>query len=71
MRNGKFLSEQEIIETMRARIGYKRTQNDLADKLGVSHSYLSELLAGKKKSPGPSILKALGYDPAPHYRKAK
>lgn len=70
MRNGTFKSEQDIIEVVRAKITYRRHQTALAAELGVSRSYLSEFLAGKK-SPGPVILRAIGYDPSPYYRKAE
>ena len=63
-------SVDEIAEALRDRINYKTTQTDLAKQLGISHSHLSEVLGGKKKV-GPVILKALGYDLTPHYRKAK
>ena len=67
-RNGAFQSEQAIRETVRAKIGYRRTQLHLADELGISRSMLSEFLAGKKNA-GPVLLKALGFDPRPHYRR--
>ena len=66
----KFTSEPDIIDRLRDRIGYKRSQTKLAEELGISRSYLCELLAGAKVKPGPEILKALGYDPTPYYRKA-
>ena len=69
MRTGDIQSEDAIVEAIRARIGYRKGQTDVADDLGVSRSYLCEVLSGKKK-PGPVLLKALGYDPLPHYRKA-
>ena len=69
MRNVKTQSQGEIVEALRSRIAYRRGQERLAKELGISRPYLSELLAGKKK-PGPAILKALGYDPTPYYRKA-
>lgn len=65
-----FDSEKAIADVIRARIGYRKPQTALADELGVSRSYLSEVLAGKKK-PGPGLLRALGYDPSPYYRKAE
>jgi hypothetical protein len=71
MRTVKTESAAEIVELLRGRVGYRRRANALARQLGVSHSYLSEVLAGKKL-PGPKLLDALGFDPAPRYaRKSK
>ena len=63
-------SEAEIAEALRARISYRVSQTDLAKELGISHAHLSEVLAGKKR-PGPVVLKAMGYDPAPYYCKVQ
>lgn len=63
-------SADEIAEALRGRISYDTTQIDLAKELGISRSHLCEVLGGKKQL-GPAILKALGYDPTPYYRKAK
>ena len=68
--NVKTQSETEIVEALRERIDYHTTQDAIAKELGISRSYLCEVL-GKKKKVGPVILKALGYDPTPHYRKVK
>lgn len=71
MRNGvNTHSEDEIAEALRDRINYRTTQTDLAKELGISRSYLCELLLGRKKV-GPEVLRKLGYDPTPYYRKAK
>jgi transcriptional regulator with XRE-family HTH domain len=35
-----------------------RTQTEVAEKLGISQSYLSDLLHGKRE-PGPKVLEAL------------
>ena len=64
-------TEAEIVEELRSRVSYRISQTDLADKIGISRSYLSEVLAGKKISIGPRILDALGYDPAPRYAKRR
>lgn len=61
-------SEDEIADALRQRIGYRKTQEDLANELGISRSYLSEILAGKKKV-GHAVLTAMGYDPKPRYMK--
>jgi len=42
-------TEQEVIEYLRNRIGYKYPQTKLAKELGISQSYLSEILSGKKQ----------------------
>jgi antitoxin component HigA of HigAB toxin-antitoxin module len=64
----KTASEPEIVEGLRARIGYRTNQTELAKELGISRSYLNEVLHGKKHL-GAEVLKKLGYDPTPHYRK--
>lgn len=68
MRKRDFVSEADIAEAVRAKIGYRLNQTQLADEIGISRSHLSEFLAGKKK-PGAKLLEALGYDPMPHYRE--
>jgi transcriptional regulator with XRE-family HTH domain len=52
------------------KLGYNFSQKDMAKKLGVSNSYLSDYLAGKREV-GPTILKALGFSVVPRYERAK
>lgn len=66
----KFMTESQIVELARGQIGYGRTQRDLAAEAGVSHGYVSTFLAGRKGI-GPALLKALGFDPQPYYKKIK
>lgn len=68
MRTVKTESVGEIVERLKRRIAYGVSQGDVAQELGVAHSYLSEVLSGKK-TPGPKLIKALGYDPMPRYRR--
>jgi len=68
MRTVKTESALEIVDQLKRRIGYDLQLCALAQELGVSHSYLSEVLAGKK-TPGPKLIRALGYDPTPRYTK--
>lgn len=46
-----------------------RTQKALADELGVSPAYLSDILRGKR-DPGPQVLGALGLERVVAYQKA-
>jgi DNA-binding transcriptional regulator YdaS (Cro superfamily) len=65
---------QDIIQIIRERIG-KGSQRDFAQLLGVSPSYLSDVLKGRRDA-GPKVLAALGlkrvvsYLPAGRSRKA-
>lgn len=67
---GKYVSSREIAEQVKQHVSYKIRQRDIARKLGVSNSYLSDFLAGNREA-GPKILKALGFQTVPYYRKAK
>ncbi len=46
------------------------TQQALARELGISQGYLSQFLAGGRPRPAIGLLRSLGYDPDPYYRKA-
>lgn len=64
----RYATEDDLIDAAKALITYETTQRILAAKWGISPSYLSDFLAGKR-GPGPAILKGLGYAPQPFYRK--
>ncbi len=66
----EYVTSRELAEVVRGRVSYNVTQAMLAKEFGVSQSYLSDFLAGKREA-GPRILKALGYNDTPHYTKAK
>lgn len=63
-----YATDREIAELVKTKIGPKKTQRVLAEELGISEAYLSDFLNGRRNA-GPLILKGLGYDPTPHYRK--
>jgi transcriptional regulator with XRE-family HTH domain len=65
-----YIPLREIADQLRARVGYRNSQTALARELGVSRSYLNEVLAGKK-NPGEVLLAALGFEPHPYYRKTR
>jgi hypothetical protein len=65
-----YRSERDLAELVKAQIGYHKTQTEWAKKAGISRAYLSDFLAGKRGA-GPAILKALGFEPTPYYRKAR
>jgi transcriptional regulator with XRE-family HTH domain len=52
------MSQPEIVQIIRERIG-KGSQRDFAQSLGVSPSYLSDVLKGRRDA-GPKVLAALG-----------
>ena len=54
------MTEKQLIELLKSRIKYNKTQIELAKELGVSRSFLSEVLAGKK-SIGVMIPAKMGY----------
>lgn len=64
-----YLSEQELVEIAKAKIGHK-TQKDWAKASGISQAYLSDFLL-RRRGAGPAILRALGFEPQPYYRKSK
>lgn len=64
----EFKSEAEIVEQLRARISFVFKQKDLAAELSISQAYVSAILIGNRPLPA-RILKKLGYDAKPHYRK--
>ena len=56
--NKKRYSRDEVLEILRKRQG-QGTQNDLAESLGVSSAYLSDVFLGRRDL-GVKILEALG-----------
>lgn len=65
-----FQTSRQIADSLKARIGYGVTQRDIAKELGISTAYLCDFLAGRREA-GPTILKKLGFDIAPLYRKRR
>lgn len=63
-----FRTSRQIADGLRARIKYGVTQRDIAKELGISTAYLCDFLAGKREA-GPTILKKLGFDTDPLYRR--
>ena len=68
MPNMLYRTDEQIAAELRSRIGYSTTQTAIAKELGISKAFLSEVLAGKK-AVGKKVLKALGYQPVPYYRR--
>lgn len=64
-----FVTSREIADILKARLGYEVKQRDLAQECGVSPAYMSDFLVGNREV-GPTILKALGYEITPYYRKS-
>ena len=59
-----------MAKTLKTRLESADSQYTLARELGISQSYLNLFLHGERR-PGPAILKALGFEPTPYYRKAE
>lgn len=54
----KTFTRDQVIELLKVRQG-DRSATDLADEIGVSKAYISDLFMGRR-NPGPKILKYLG-----------
>ena len=65
-----YMTSRQIAESLKNKIRYHKTQRDLSRELGVSGSYLCDFLSGNREA-GPLILKALGFDKTPRYKKSK
>jgi hypothetical protein len=65
-----YRNDRELAEQVRASIGHNGTQKQWAEDIGISTAYLSDFLNGNRGA-GPAILKALGYEATPYYRKAE
>lgn len=63
------MNEAQVIARLRAKIGTKR-QGKFAEEIGVSQSFLSEVLKGSR-SPTGKILDALGLDRVVTYKRRK
>jgi hypothetical protein len=64
----RYASNADLIAIVKARINYETTERDIANEFGISASYLSDFLQGKRDA-GPAILKALGFDEQPFYKR--
>lgn len=63
-----YRAEKQLVELVKDQIG-NRTQKEWAKAAGISQAYLSDFLQGRR-GPGPAILRALGFEQEPYYRKA-
>jgi transcriptional regulator with XRE-family HTH domain len=65
-----YLTDADVKELLLQRVERNMTRRALARELGVSETFLYDVLKGDRPV-GPRILRKLGYDPTPHYKKAK
>ena len=65
---GGLYTHADLLVDLRVDIA-RHTQSGLADQLGVSAQYLSDVKSGRREI-GPGLLKALGYEKIVLYRKA-
>ena len=66
-----FNNEQDIRRVLHAHLAVnKKKQKEWAKEHGISEQYISDFLA-ERRSPGPAILRALGFELAPYYRREK
>jgi transcriptional regulator with XRE-family HTH domain len=66
----KRLTQVELLDRLRAYIkdDHKGSQTDAAEALGVSRSYLNDILQGRRE-PGPKLLEGLRYRAVVAYEK--
>lgn len=66
-----FLNSSELVELVNCHlIDNELSQKDFAKATGISTSYLCDFLQGKRR-PGPTILKALGFEEQPYFKKTR
>lgn len=64
-----YMTPKDLTERLVQSLGPgKKTQQQLAMELGLKQPHLSDLIHGRRQF-SPRILRKLGYDPTPHYRK--
>lgn len=61
------LTEQEVMDRLRAAVAAAGSQKVYAESIGVSQAYLSDVLNGNR-APGEKILIALGLEAVIMYR---
>lgn len=64
----RYVTNDDLRQLVRDLVGYDSTQKAIAARFGISQTYLSDFLSGRKDA-GAKILDALGYDPTPFYRR--
>ena len=57
-RKSSTMTQDQVIDFLRSKMGFKRTQQDLAKEVGICHAYMSDVL-NKKRGIGPAILEYL------------
>lgn len=65
----KYLPAEDVLAYVKNEVSNCESQAYWARAAGISPQYLSDFLA-ERRGPGPAILKAIGYEPTPYYRKA-
>lgn len=66
-----YLTDKDVKDLLQQRVERPNmTRRALARELGVSETFLYDVLKGPRPV-GPRILRKLGFDPTPHYKKAK
>jgi predicted transcriptional regulator len=64
------LTIESVLEMLRRKAGSAGSQRELADKIGISPQYLSDILAGKRQ-PGAAVERYLGLERRIVYEKVK
>ena len=63
-----YVTSRDLAEQVKRQVKYGVTQKDIAKQFGISAAYLCDFLQGRREA-GPKILRALGYDPIPRYKR--
>lgn len=62
------MSQDEFIEFLRNHIAEHGTQQDFAERIGVTPAYVSDVLRGQRK-PGKKLLDAMGFERIEMYQR--
>lgn len=62
------LTERDVLDRLRAAVAVAGSQKAYAERIGVSQTYLSDVLTGNR-APGEKILTALGLEAVMMYQE--
>jgi hypothetical protein len=61
------ITEEEALDRLRSRLGYRYSQKDMAEEFGVSAAFMSAVITGKSNIPD-YMLSAIGVERKVVYR---
>lgn len=65
-----YKTEKDLAAELKRQLVERGAQAEWAKRAGVSAVYVSDFVNGRRTA-GPAILRALGYEATPYYRKAE